>query len=135
MKKSIKIECAINESIKNLIHVDYNAEFVPQNLSRNSENKDPSINWRITISKGKKVLSTDYMQGIGHAPFYRHSIGRQTVHDHSINSRIIYLASNEGKTTKRDPFKTPFEYIQKLPTPDLSDVMYSLQIDSDVLDY
>jgi hypothetical protein len=102
----------------------YEAEFVPQRFSRNAGNKYKSINWRITISKDGKFLTTDYMQGIGHAPFYNEN--------NSLKQREMAGQASEkglGLQKKKSSF-----YV-KLLKPSLTDVLYSLVMDSDVFNY
>lgn len=45
--------------------------FVPFSQSRNKDEKNPSLNWKVTIKRnGRDVLVTDYMAGMGHCPNY-----------------------------------------------------------------
>lgn len=52
--------------------IGYSVEFVPFSKSRNAKPNpklsDLSINWRVTLTKGGRAFTTDYMQGIGHLP-------------------------------------------------------------------
>jgi hypothetical protein len=44
-------------------------EFVPFSKSRHKAEKSPSLNWRVTLSRGgRAILQTDYMKGCGHCP-------------------------------------------------------------------
>ena len=52
--------------------------FVPWSMSRNKGEKQPSLNWMVTLHlAGKPILTTDYMAGSGHCPSYRQ--GRLTI--------------------------------------------------------
>src|SRR5438045_610858 len=55
----------------------YVAEFVPFSKSRNAKKatkpSDYSLNWKLTISKGSRRVSTDYSAGIAHIPGYKHT--------------------------------------------------------------
>ena len=54
------------------------ADFVPWSLSRNAGEKDPSLNWKITLHKdGRPFLTTDYMAGSGHCPSYNQHFGTE----------------------------------------------------------
>lgn len=102
----------------------YDARFVPQSLSRNSGNRTPSLNWRVTIGRtGRKPVATDYTQGIGHVPGWNHP-QRRTIHV----AEQERLAA-EGGRYGNDTFPRP------LPAPLLADVLYSLVQDTDVLGY
>ena len=62
----VEIEAFMAE---NEITVD--AVFVPFSRSRNKEEKNPSLNWRVTVKKkGREMITTDYSAGIAHAPSY-----------------------------------------------------------------
>ncbi len=93
----------------------YSAEFVPQSKSRNAGDKQPSLNWRITLFTPNAELVTDYTQGIGHMPKYK--MRRATV---ASNSYERFVAEN-GK----------FDQLGKpLPAPAIADVIYSLVSDA-----
>ena len=112
--------------------LDYKAEFVPFSKSRNAKKAtkpgDYSLNWKITISKGSRSMTTDYMQGIGHIPGKAASAYRLSVAEFE----RIKAACETGKYNPSNHS----EWITKaLPTPALHDVMHSLVLDSSVLDY
>lgn len=45
------------------------SEFMPFSQSRNKAEKNPSLNWKVTLQRnGRDVLTTDYMAGCGHCP-------------------------------------------------------------------
>lgn len=103
------------------------AEFVPFSRSRNKNDKSPSLNWKVTILKdGREVLTTDYSAGCGHCPSYKQA-------DRSVYQAEIVAfecengleANANGRTIRAFP-KTPI-------IPKLTDVMYSLLMDADVL--
>ncbi len=46
--------------------------FVPFSQSRNKDEKQPSLNWKVTlVHNGKDVITTDYMAGCAHCPAYQ----------------------------------------------------------------
>lgn len=52
--------------------VTLDAVFVPFSKSRNAREKQPSLNWRLTLRRdSREVLTFDYMQGSGHCPAYK----------------------------------------------------------------
>jgi hypothetical protein len=94
------------------------SEFVPFSRSRNHGEKVRNLNWRVTIKRnGRNVLTTDYSAGMAHCPSYK---PHPTVDE---NKRIAFecehgLSSRGGKPLAPKP----------------ADVIYSLVMDSGVLD-
>jgi len=104
--------------------ITFEYKFVPWSQSRFRLNKNPSLNWEISLFyKRKLVLNVDYTAGMGHAPAYKH------------NDQTLY---NFEKVLKE--CETGIEYTIRhgkrnkiLPNP--NDVMYSLLLDAEVIDY
>lgn len=118
--------------------IEYTAEFVPQSKSRNADNKDPSLNWRVTLRKNGQTLTTDYMQGIGHLPHYSHAFARIVAYDDAVRR-----ACETGKSRIR-AHKNAYDAAQAdsaiaretpIPSPALDEVLYSLVSDSDAIEY
>ena len=109
------------EEYVNSLDLDYKAEFVPMSQSRNADEKYPSglpmptLNWRVTVGP----ITTDYMQGIAHMPGYKYT-SRLTVLEHETQLQ----AAEKGRTARG-----------KIPAPSLTDVLYSLVMDSEAIDY
>jgi len=118
--------------------VSYSAEFVPQSRSRNKDEKQPSLNWRVTIAKGNVKLETDYMQGCAHIPHYSHAFARLAVYADAVReacetgkSRIIpgksaYDAAQGGRVIPR---------VREIPAPEFADVLYCLVWDASAIDF
>lgn len=131
----------INDSLDALIaslNLKYKAEFVPQSESRNSNEKNPSLNWKVTVGN----LTTDYMQGIGHAPDYEQGFtqdGWKTKYYKKVAETGKYRSSKRkmgnGRTDWFDAVESSFGNWKPLPMPALKDVLYSLVMDASVLDY
>lgn len=105
--------------------------FVPFSQSRNKAEKYPSLNWKVTLKKnGKDIVTTDYMTGCGHAPSYKQ--GKQ-----DYDSREIIRAECETGFKNRIKWTNgPVMQDKKSPIlPKIEDVVYSLVMDSDVLEY
>lgn len=104
-----------NESIQTLIEsnsLTLSCVFVPFSQSRNKDEKHLSLNWKVTLLRnGKEVLTTDYSQGIGHAPSYK------------ISDKYMAMKAQA------------FEAETGIIDPDIKDVLYSLILDSNVLNY
>ena len=116
------------------LDVPYQAVFVPQSQSRNADESNPSLNWRITFGP----LVTDYMQGCAHLPHYSHAFSRNMAYDSAVRE-----ACETGKSKLRK-HKNAFDAAQAgssfarakpVPAPDLADVLYCLVLDSEVLEY
>lgn len=111
--------------------------FVPWSQSRNKGKKQPSLNWQVTLQKGgRDILTTDYMAGSGHCPAYKapakglHGMGGP-------NSLIRHEAINwecEHGRTARIGQGTGMTFGGAAIVPSLLDVIYSLVMDSDVLE-
>lgn len=112
--------------------LEYKAEFVPFSKSRNAQEKHKSLNWKVTISKGNQSITTDYMQGIGHIP-------RPATKAYNPNRVYWYEgyvkpAVEMGRLAHVVGSSISFGS-SPLPPPTLQDVMYSLAVDSDVINY
>jgi len=102
--------------------------FVPWSLSRNAGEDSPSLNWVVTLKQnGRKLLTTDYMAGCAHCPAYDQR-GYNTV-----NGRADVLKECEGGKMV-DPHPS-IGLTHRAITPDPLDVINSLLLDSDVLNY
>lgn len=137
------MDTAQKETLDTLIAslpITYSAVFIPQSQSRNAGEKQPSLNWKITIaSKGiglfdTKGLTTDYMQGIGHLPKDSFYANNPHLQNKLITEEEIKNIRETGKYSVGG--KNVSYCLQKaLPAPALKDVLYSLIMDSDVLNY
>jgi len=101
------------------------AQFVPQSLSRNAQDRTPSLNWRVTLSrKGRtSFITTDYMQGAGHIPGWWSLKGGQVY----LNNYAREVAE-KGRYSPKGP-----ESISRrpLPAPSMADVLYCLLSDAE----
>lgn len=114
------------------------AEFVPFAQSRNAKDEktgkakpvnERSLNWRVTLQKaGRDILTTDYSAGIAHCPSYK-QMARWTL-DYS---RAIEFETDTGHSAKQGFGSTIAKGKPLLP--DSCDVVWSLVLDSDVLNY
>jgi hypothetical protein len=107
--------------------------FIPFSQSRNKHEKMPSLNWKVTLKhNGRDVLTTDYMAGCAHAPSY------EQMKTGILYNRIIMAECEKGcKARYSDTLQMVITPKQNHGTlkPDAADVIYSLLIDSEVLDY
>lgn len=104
--------------------------FVPFSQSRNAKEKWQSLNWRVTLKRnGRDILETDYSQGIAHCPAYsiKGKYGQANAIAIEIEKgRIAKKAFGDGRY---------FESRKPIAPPSLADVLSSLCMDSDVLNY
>lgn len=110
----------------------YTAKFISFIQSRNKAEKNPSLNWIITISKGDQKIETDYMQGIGHLPKYDNRRSNNSAYN-----RYLAHCAETGTYDKLYNIDTGYfsHTTTKIPVPELIDVLYSLAMDSDALNY
>lgn len=105
------------------------AVFVPWSLSRNAGEKQPSLNWKVSLLKnGRKFLKTDYGAGQGHCPGYRQG-DKSLCHADAVRfecerGREAAILPGGGITNKN----------ARPLTPSFADVLHSLASDADALD-
>jgi hypothetical protein len=123
-KRAERIDTALAEMGFNLA-----ATFVPQSVSRNAGNKEPSLNWRVAVTREGRSVSviTDYQQGIGHVPGY------------SYPPRTLYDEKNWGNPPETGKYRkraginwSPVLF--PLPSPELRDILHSMLLDATARD-
>lgn len=118
--ETIAAQDAINSL---LMHHDIkmSAVFVPQSMSRNSTEKERTINWRVTLASARGAFAFDYQQGIGHVPNYR-------------TPRTLYEESAQGKPWEDGYYNprpgTSHYGRKKLPPPTAADILYCVVLDA-----
>ena len=126
------------ELVANLLDelgIEYKIDFVPFSQSRNAKDKpslnDLSLNWKVSFGDR---FTTDYMQGVGYCNSYYQGM-RPTIHN--VN---LVLDECENGNTKSNKFWYLTEKEKSLikigdtPKPHIACIMYSLVMDSDVID-
>lgn len=118
--------------------IEYKADFVPFSRSRNKNEKMKSLNWIVTLKKNGVELSTDYMQGQAHVKGYNVKCD-QPRYKAKIQTEIVTRTCEEGRryffSPRLNRVTRSIKYKRGQPKPELKDVLYSLSIDSDVLDF
>lgn len=84
LKDNAEDRAADRFALINKLGIEYSAEFVPFSRSRFSAEKSPSLNWKVTIKRGNQSMTTDYMQGCAHIPFYSHHHSRLAVYNNAV---------------------------------------------------
>jgi hypothetical protein len=110
--------------------ITMDATFVPFSKSRNAEEKHPSLNWKIALSKnGRVFLTTDYMQGSGYAPAYK--LFKHNTSDH-VNA--IQIECETGREcTRRTLDGFPMRN-KPIDPPSIVNVLASLAMDASAID-
>lgn len=103
--------------------------FIPKSLSRNKLAKELSLNWHSTLYKaGKKVISHDYMQGIGRHPSYKPKITYEL-------GQILKRSVESGRVSVYYANSDWYSNGKPLPKPKLEEFLSCLLSDAQVLDY
>jgi hypothetical protein len=105
------------------------AVFVPFSQSRHKAQKDPCLNWKVTLKRGEKaILTTDYSAGMAHCPSYERRI---TIYV----KELIDAECERGKTKFHGALGVRDSMADQRILPDPADVLYSLLLDAEVLNY
>ena len=118
--------------------------FVPFSQSRNKAEKNPSLNWRVTVKhNGRAILETDYSAGSGHCPAYNASVREMGGRNSLMRDGAIRWECERGFAARAfDNAGSPSGYVVREMNPknrhplqpDSLDVLASLAMDSDVID-
>ncbi len=124
----------INETIAEL-GLTMTTEFIPWSKSRNAGEKEPSLNWKVTILRnGRAFLTTDYMQGKGHCLAQQVPMSMFGGQNSVLRDDAVRL---ECETGKESHALANGQIIsgKAISGPDITDVLYSLVTDSDVIEH
>lgn len=110
------------------------ANFVPFSVSRNRDEKHPSLNWLVTLwFVDKPIITTDFMMGSGHCPSRKlklnekHSGAKERLHE-----RYAALECETGKVVK----SIYHNYGRGIPIqPDIDSFLSCMLMDMDVMEY
>lgn len=117
------------------------AAFVPFSRSRNKAESHKSLNWDVTVTlNGRDVLTVPYSAGIGHCPSF--NVPVHPSYDRPARMWRDAVCGEEAESGVRmtfvswGGFRALMNGGKKIPIlPKLADVMYSLTMDSSVLQY
>lgn len=101
--------------------------FIPWSKSRDAHLKDPSLNWKVTLSNKHRQMTIDYTMGHGHCKS-RLVPGKRTL---LINWSAIKNECEDGKARRAEAVCPGTMH----PGPKLEDVLACLAADATVLDY
>ena len=131
----------VNTKIQNLIEdmeLTYTVAFVPQSISRNATDKDPSLNWKFTLTLGNRSMIADYTQGIGNVPEYLYD---RMYSKMPVDQKFLNDAQKAASVTGcyPDPRQSTdsvlFPRLLPLPEPTLYELLECMVADVSVLDY
>lgn len=114
------------------------SRFVPFSQSRNKAEKHKSLNWIVTVKRnGRDVLSTDYSAGVAHCPSYGVKVSPHWNRPAKYwRDEIVDFETESGFKARGFTSWGGFTADKTKPIkPDPVDVLYSLTMDSGVLDY
>lgn len=124
------------EEIAQDLDLKISSQFVPFSISRNAGSEHKSLNWRVTLSSKRTSMTFDYMKGTGHLPYPNDfQLAR---HQRSVVNDAIDFAVETGIARKIARGAMAFTILhskEELPTPTLQEVLYSLTLDADVMNY
>lgn len=112
------------------------AVFVPWSQSRNKDDKQPSLNWRVhlhTYAGKQTILETDYGAGCGHCPAYKASARVMGGANSMMRQDAIKWECENGKTARTMEGYSHITGGSAL-LPDVHDAIASLVLDAGVLD-
>ena len=116
-------------AIKKLLeYLPYSTEFVPFSKSRNRTEKLFSLNWKVTLGR----LTTDYSQGCGHCPAYK-KWGYQSIVEVAAVQAECEIGYAHKLAVGRE--NQPQSTYNRIPSPDLADVVSCYVLDASVLDH
>lgn len=116
------------------LNVTITSVFVPWSQSRSFKQgarvAERSLNWRVTVKRGdREILTTDYTAGIAHAPSYKQCVRM------SLDGENALIHETEKGTRAKPSANLGYVYAGKPIEADACDVVYSLVLDSDVIDH
>jgi hypothetical protein len=124
------------QELINTYGLTLDAVFVPFSASRNKGEKFKSLNWKVTLKRnGREIVTTDYMQGITHAPSYKVNFRTLQVRAAQwTRDNMVAIECETGRKAKLDFSNDAYPSRDKIAPPSIEGVLYSLLMDADVLD-
>lgn len=124
----------INQEIARIMHgYNLNLEytFIPWSQSRNKDEKQPSLNYSVTVKQnGRAILTTLYSMGMGHAPAYKAKWRNKWD-----KAQAIAVECERGKNTSAI-YPDGMIFSGKTPIlPNDADVWQSLLSDAEAIDF
>ena len=146
-----KLEAFIKEN-----KIELKTTFVPFSFSRNAKKidtanwdkktnlykeKDINLNWKVSLKGPKHAFTTDYSKGIGHLGYHwlNSFVQIKTVDDAKKANEYLYDGIEKGiayNVNTVEQFKSGgLKKKKEFPTPTIKEVLESLSLDADVINY
>lgn len=120
--------------------IDIRAKFVPFSQSRNAGEKHKSLNWKIDLVRNADtakpvtmIADIDYSQGAAYAPAYKKSW--QVWGGKGWKELALGIECESGRIAQGGVACPPKASAKDIPVPCVVDIISSLCLDSDVLNY
>ncbi len=127
-KTESEAETKINDWA-NQYNISANFEFVPHSLSRNATQKQPSLNWKVTLyHNNREFIRFDYSAGMGHAPSYKQHMTQDELN-------TVKNECEKGRTGRYMKSLGVHSFGKPIAPPKLADVLYSISMDASAIDY
>lgn len=113
-------------------------KFVPFSLSRNAEEKDKTLNWKVTLKSPNGQFTFDYQKGVGHLPYPSTYMGNLNGYQKRIINEAVDTAAETGVARKLVVSGTDVKFNlgnAPFPNPTMREVLESLSLDSEVKNY
>ena len=120
------------------------SEFVPFSKSRNAKEKHKTLNWRVTLCQQRQqengfpitreIIAIDYSAGAAHCPAYKLFVRQAGGRDSIMRDEMLTAECETGFAVRMGE-GTGMQFKGARIEPNALDVIHSLVMDSDVLDY
>lgn len=113
-------------------------KFVPFSLSRNAEEKDKTLNWKVTLKSPNGQFTFDYQKGVGNLPYPSTYMSNFNSYQKSVIKEAIDTAAETGVARKLIVKEKDIQFglgNEKFPNPTMREVLEGLSLDSEVKNY
>lgn len=113
-------------------------KFVPFSLSRNAEEKDKTLNWKVTLKSPQGQFTFDYQKGVGHLPYPSTYMSNLNGYQKRVVQEAIETAAETGVARKLAVKGKDVTFglgNATFPNPTIREVLESLSLDSEVKNY
>jgi len=112
--------------------LNYSAKFVPQSASRNRNEAQFTLNWKITIANARSSMEFAYSQGIGHLTSQQQNFLREHC---GINENSVAQVEARQKIVETGVIPGCRSSGNRVKPPEFCDVIRCLLLDSTAIDY
>ncbi len=119
-------------------NLELSYKFVPFSISRNSEEKDKTLNWKVTLKSPKGQMTFDYQKGIGHLPYPQGIFTTMKKYQANELNQVLNDAVEKGVARKITVSNGEVNIRMgnaEFPHPKMKEILESLSLDSDSRHY